>query len=495
MSLIKDPDRILSGESRLPAVRETLGDEAAQLHWVIGPSGCGKTTELARFVGLRPTLFWEVGPVEGSALQGELERLINAVLGELPPPLLTPDPVRLRGDDAWWMMRFQQIFQALGTDAPGVWIIDGVQALRQAGRNVVDLLLEAWTLFGRPHVHLILASSSLPASVSQAGEGEGVIAMPGVPPIPMRVHVLDPQLPYREAAMLQGARGPSDALARWSIFGGHPPFLPRAWAAVEGGIETTVIGRVLSPAGDLFDAPLRALQARVQTPARYLAILAALAQGERRWGDIAKLTGVPAGNQLAPYLKRLEEEGWVRSVSPLDGRAGGRTRRYEITDPFLEFWMAHVFPKRSYLRQVGPARFYAECIHPVLPTVLHRGLERLALAYTERHARETLPARPRVVGSLWAEGVDIPVAARLANGQVCYGVVGPVDQPADESLFYDLERAMKGVRWGMGREARAPLFFLSGQAEEGLRRQVARNPLARILTPDQLFAMHTEGSE
>jgi hypothetical protein len=151
--------------------------------------------------------------------------------------------------------------------------------------------------------------------------------------------------------------------------------------------------------------------------------------------------------------------------------------------------MAYVFPRRSVLRHLGPVRFYSDAVAPALPRVIGRGLGRVALSYIAEHARETLPAHPRTVGSLWAEGVEIALAARLANGQVCYGIVAQAQEPADASLFHALDQAMRAVRWGMGREARAPLFFLPGPAEEGLRRLVARNPLARILTPELLFPM------
>jgi hypothetical protein len=439
------------------------------------------------------TLFWEVPPLEGPALQGDLDRLIDAVLGPIAPLRAPPDPLTFRRDDAWWMQRFQEVFQALATQRPGSsWVVDGIDALRLAGRSVPELLIRAWALEGRPTVSLVVTGEGLPDFVVASGEGTHHVTRPGGPPVQVRLHRLDPQLPYRMAAKGLGPRDARDALTRWSLFGGSPVFLPRRPESVEGSAQEVVIRRVLDPAGDLHDAPIAALRGRVQAPARYLGILFALARGERQWGDMARLAGVQSGNQLAPYLRKLEAEGWIRVVNPLDGRAGGRRRRYEITDPFLEFWMAYIFPWRSLLRHAEPSRFHAERIQPFLPSIVNRGLARVALAYMEHHARETLPASARVVGSLWAEGVEIPVAARLANGQVCYGWIGSIEHRLDERLFLALAEAMDTVRWGMGRESRAPIFFLPGPAEEGLRRQVARNPLARILTPERLFASETD---
>lgn len=476
---------------RLPALEAALEGPADKVHWVSGPPGAGMTTALASVAAGPRALMWEVPALEGPALMRDLDRLIGAVLGPIPSAPAALDPLSFRADDAWWMQRFQDVFQALAARGRGgIWIVDGLHTLRGAGRNLPDLLLRAWASLGRKETHLVVSEHDPPAGwTSTSTEGEGVLEFSGVLPVTIVRHSLEPQLPYRVAAHRLGARTADEALVRWSVFGGAPRFQPHTEARVRGSTRDLVIRRVLHPSGDLFDAPIFALGARVQAPARYLGILMALARGERRWGDMARLAGVQTGNQLAPYLRKLEADGWIRVLSPLDGRAGGRQRRYEIVDPFIEFWMAHVFPWRSLLRQMEPARFYSERIHAALPGVVSRGLERMALAYMRHHASETLPAAPRLVGGLWAEGVEIPVAARLANGQVCYGLIGHVGQRFDESLYMQLASAMEVVRWGMGREARAPIFFLPGPAEEGLRRQVARNPLARILTPAELFGL------
>jgi hypothetical protein len=516
MSPNRGPIRPLAPAIRLSGLSDSLHMDVEDVQWFAGPPGAGKTTLLQALFRPSGAFFWEVPPLEGPALQADFDRLLGAVFGDLPPLPTPPDPLSFRGSEAWWMRRFQELIRALargarsgagaapgaatGTAAdsppaarPPVLVVDGIDTLRLAGRRVPELLIRSWALEGRSAVQMVVASAEPEDFVAVMDEGRSEIVLPGVATVPVRLHRLEPHLPYRVAAERHGARDATDALIRWSIFGGFPGFLPRTLEAVRGSVREGVIRRVLEPSGDLHDAPLEALRGRVQAPARYLGILFALAHGERQWGDMARLAGVQSGNQLAPYLRKLEAEGWIRVVHPLDGKAGGRRRRYEITDPFIEFWMAHVFPWRSLLRQMEPSRFYAEFVQPALPTIVHRGLARVALAYLEHHARETLPAAARVVGRLWAEGVEIPAAARLANGQVCYGWIGSMEHRLDEHLFDALTDAMEAVRWGMGREARAPLFFLPGPPEEGLRRRVARNPLARILTPERLFAADVDG--
>jgi uncharacterized protein len=259
-----------------------------------------------------------------------------------------------------------------------------------------------------------------------------------------------------------------------------------------------VVERILTPGGDLHDAPLHRLTAQVQVPRRYLEILSALARGASGWGAMATRVADGAGNRLAPYLRRLEADGWIRVLHPLDGRAGGRQRRYALADPFSAFWFGHVLPLRSLLHREDPGRVWDRYLAPALPEYLALRLPELARLWIEGHAAERLPAAAREVGALWTGEVEVEVAARLANGQVCYGICqravgmgpgsGTVGTPAgDVELLTELERKMQEVRWGMGREARAPLVFLARGPSDELRRRVARTSLGRILTLEDLM--------
>jgi hypothetical protein len=46
---------------------------------------------------------------------------------------------------------------------------------------------------------------------------------------------------------------------------------------------------------------------------------------------------------------------------------------------------------------------------------------------------------------------------------------------------------MTETRYGIGRQARAALFFLAAEGSEELRRTVARDPLARVVDLAQLM--------
>jgi hypothetical protein len=112
-------------------------------------------------------------------------------------------------------------------------------------------------------------------------------------------------------------------------------------------------------------------------------------------------------------------------------------------------------------------------------------MEEAARRWLADRAEPEFGAPVREVGALWGSDADFPVAARLSNGQVCYGLVD-WDMEA-EDLPREMNRRMTETRYGLGRQARAALFFLSGEGSEELRRTVAREPLARIVGLAQLM--------
>lgn len=427
-------------------------------------------------------LHWVVPPLEEEGLLGDLERVATLELGSL-PEVERPDLLPMPGTGRRWAIRIEGVLRALASRAAfegepsGILVVDGAEALLGARARLGEELASLWArnrdAGGTTHLVLAFRGGGHPAWGEAAG---------GEPPF------RPGPVPFREAAAraLPGATDPRDRLDAWMLFGDHPAGLPPVPPHPDATLEDEVVRRVLTPGGDLHDAPLRRLEGSLQAPRRYLGILRAMAGGADRWGEIARGAGAEAGNQVAPYLARLEEEGWIELREPLDGRPGGRRRRYLLRDPFSAFWFGHVLPWRSLLAREDPRRIFRERIAPGLDAHRARRLPELALRWLADYAPERLPAPAREVGGLWAGEVEIAPAARLSNGQIVYGACDAGPEPG-EALLDGLLARMREVRWGIGREARGPVLFVLGAPSEALRRRVAVDPLARILTPAELM--------
>jgi len=477
------PRGVLGREAESGVLEAFLDQPGPGLAFLTGPRGTGKTTLAAEGLRGREAVHFRALPLPAEELLRDFEQTLRAVLGEVPGPR-TPGLLPLPGPEARWEALLTGIVDRAEGDRPLILALDGAEHLTGAHRRWGPSLAGAVALARERGAPLKVVV------VGRRGEVlKEALGLTSGPPGPDTELELGP-LPYRTAGWAHGARSAEEAFLLWAVFGDHAAHLPPEGSQDRGrDLGARVVARTLRPAGDLFDAPLRALEATFQRPARYLALLRTLSEGPLDWSRILERTpGVASGGQLAPYLRRLEEEGFVQVERPMGSDEGSRNRRYLLRDPFLAFWCGLVLPDRSLLSGLGPEAVWRERIRPRLGPHLDRWLARAARRWLRAHASEALPAPARTVGGLWDDEAEFDAVAWLENGQVCYGLSRWSDEPlAGDELHRDMTARMKATRYGIGREARAPLYFLSGGGDEVLRRQTARNPLSRILGLEDLM--------
>jgi hypothetical protein len=110
------------------------------------------------------------------------------------------------------------------------------------------------------------------------------------------------------------------------------------------------------------------------------------------------------------------------SHHPLTGaRPNARHVRFLLDDPLLRFWFRFVFPHRSFIRQMGPARSYAELIRPQLEAYFGTCFERLCReALPNLYVREGLDGGAQV-GQYWDKRVQIDVVGVRGDGWIDLG--------------------------------------------------------------------------
>jgi hypothetical protein len=463
------------GPGHRPEERTTLLqwiEEGGLIH-LHAPEGRGKTS-LLRETLLRhpgPRLHLALPPLDEADLLAHVEHDAGPV--ERPE---RPDLLPLPGLGARWSRLLEGILLRLAAEAeaaPGVLVLDDFDHLLRARRRIAGELAEVLARIERRGLPVRILLATRMAELPEALVGE------------IRTLALLP-LPFRQAGWGHGATDPMDAFRRWAIFGDHPAHLPKRRPSTS--LTEAILKRVLLPEGDLFDAPLRRLGATFHAPSRYASILRGVAEEDRDWASLAQAVGVDRGSALAPYIGRLEEEGLLAVRLPMDAPEGARRRRYAPADPFLSFWFGLVLPNRGRLLRESATRVLREQIEPGLQAHFDRWLPEAARRWLAHHADEELAAPARVAGALWGgEGPEFEVAGRLTNGQVCYGIVQEGAGPAGSDLMTRVLQRMERTRFGLGRQARGPLVVLQGEADPTLRREFARVPLARAITPEVLM--------
>ena len=294
------------------------------------------------------------------------------------------------------------------------------------------------------------------------------------PPPPITLHDLGTALPDWEDHRIITAR---------AVFGADA----RVWRRIDPRLTLSgnIVSLLFDPDSRIFDVGARDLLRDVSKPERYGGIVRALASGAREWGEIVdRGAGLASASQLGPYMKALEESGWIRTERSLDAGPRSRRSRYVLVDDLHAFWFRCVLPVRSRIvAGENRRRLWSQAVKPLVrPFVASRitGLVR-----TEMVARPLIGWRAREIGGLWGDGYDLSVSGTLENGGTFHGVAFWDRTPPDDTLVR-MQEQMRETRYGFGRQARLRLVFAREAPDHDWVRRMARASDAFFLGPDAL---------
>jgi hypothetical protein len=267
----------------------------------------------------------------------------------------------------------------------------------------------------------------------------------------------------------------------YATLGGMPGYLTQF--DLDAALEENVRIQILTPGAFLFREVTFLLMEELREPRTYLAILRAIGQGKRKFGEIVNETGL-AKNVLHKYLHVLEGLQLVEREVPVTEEIPQRSKRslYGLRDPFVAFWFQCVYPYVSdlELRESKPAlrRF-----RQVLPHLLGRAYERIAREILRRTT--ALPFPLLHIGRWWDPATEIDVVGlnEEANA-ILFGEVKWSPKPLGVDVLRELQAKARRVSWGRpGRREAFALFSRTGFTPD--LRRVAREEPVVLFERDQ----------
>ncbi|MBN9598749.1 MAG: ATP-binding protein [Afipia sp.] len=294
-------------------------------------------------------------------------------------------------------------------------------------------------------------------------------------------------LSLRDAAGFFPDYSAEDRILAYAIFGGIPFYLRLCESSAS--IEENVTNLLLTDAGPLVDEPNVLLQSELRETQRYASILAAIADGCTKLGEIGgRVRDVKDSVSLSPYIKRLERMRLVRTVHSLDANPRSRDTRYFVDDPLVAFWHRFVRPNMSSVMQGFGADIWRHQVEPRLDDYMGVAFEEICRGHARRHAQETLPSPAQEIGQIWGADYDIDVAGRLLNGSMLYseckwrrGAIG------SDVLATLIERAEK-TTYGRGVEDRYFVLYARTNFKTGVHERAKETGRIVLLTPDTMLA-------
>jgi AAA+ ATPase superfamily predicted ATPase len=254
---------------------------------------------------------------------------------------------------------------------------------------------------------------------------------------------LDPLAPS-EALRFFPSWKRADALLAYAILGGMPAYLRRFDERVS--LRENLAREVLRPEGYLFDEVHYLLHTELTNPSTYNSILAAVAGGAERVGDIALSVGVdsPTANK---YLHVLRELRLIEREIPLTDPDPLRSRRgtYRIADRFVAFHFRHVQPHLSLIEAGRGARVWDEFIQPDLERLRAEAETDLLLERLRGEAAEIVGEE--IVEVARHAGKIVRALGRTSSGK---GVVALAEEALEAAGASALEEELEAVRAALG---------------------------------------------
>jgi len=335
----------------------------------------------------------------------------------------------------------------LGADQPIAAIIDEFPYLVDASPSLPSLLRREIdsrgpSQHGQSRVRLLLCGSAM----SVMGR-----LLAGSAPLRGRAGlemVLQP-FPFREAAAFWGAANPSLAVPLHSIVGGTPAYRRQftrddAPSSAED-FDDWVQRAVLNPDRPLLREARYLLveEADIREPALYHSVLAAVAEGNARWGGIAGYIGRKAAD-IAHPLNVLEDCGLISKES--DALRSGRSH-YRITEPLITFYESIMRPRWGDLEQGLSQQVWDDSKQKFKSNVVGPHFEAICREFARTHGGDVFGS-PR--GQVGAGTVTDPSGGEI---EVDVAVLAPAE-PGQRPVILSLGEAKWGTVMGMRHLAR-----------------------------------------
>ena len=250
-----------------------------------------------------------------------------------------------------------------------------------------------------------------------------------------------------------------DRLKFYSFLDGIPEYIKKMDSKRKP--EWNLKNRVFRKGEYLYEEAENLLRQEFREPANYFSILQAIAEGNRRYGDICNRTGL-GKSKVSQYLKNLMDIHVVRREYPVTQTRESRNAFYSLSDNYYDFWFEFVYPNKSLIEE-DRQELLMDNIGENLWVHYSHVFEDIC-----RDLIWHLPYNYNKVGRWWHKDVEIDVVAlNEKKREILFGECKWSNNRVGRKLLYELEKKSEEVKWKIDRrEERFILFSRAGFTKE-----------------------------
>ncbi|HKT71795.1 MAG TPA: ATP-binding protein [Steroidobacteraceae bacterium] len=457
-------------QNELTLLHEELTTDRASLAIVYGRRRIGKSTLIREAIKDRTHVFYQATRVTSSLN-------LESFKAEVAHGLGADDLLTGLGD---WLAVLHYLARA-AEKKPGLTIVlDEFPYLVDADPALPSIIQKFWDS-GAVHVgnlKLLLCGSMIAQMEELLAERNPLYGR--------KTLVLDlGPLSFREAAQFVRYSA-EDKLLTCSVFGGTPFYLELLRGSES--VQSNIIRLLLTQTGGLVDEPVVLLQSELREVSRYASILAAIADGCTKHGEIiGRVKEINDSKALSPYLEKLERMRLVRIVRSMDAAPKERDRRYFIADPLIAFWHRFVRPNLSSVAQGFGQDVWKLQIAPHLDEFMGGAFEEICREHARRFSRESFAAPAQEIGRIWHADFDIDVAGRLLDGSMIYGECKWWKDPVGENVLDQLIERASLTSYGRDNPKRQFILYSRAGFTSGLQKRAILQDSIVLHTPQSML--------
>jgi len=380
-------EQFVNREGELKALRKAYLSNRKELIIVYGRRRIGKTTLVKKSLeGLKHLYFFAEETLEEENLRA-FRSLVAKVL---------ENPVIAKAELSW-----EELFELLNGSGI-VLVIDEFPNLIKSKGAIISKFQKIWD--GLSDLKLVLTGSSISVMESHVLGyksplyGRRTLSIKLEPLSFFHLREFFPEKGWEELVRIYG------------ITDGIPAYIREVQFRLRAGEE---LEEVFQPNKLLFDEAEFLLRSELREPARYFAILKAIAFGKTKFGDIVNFTGLPSST-VSQYISNLQTLHIVEERHPIGEPERRRNARYYLSDLYFTFWFRFVYPNRSQLFDFGYIENFDEEYNRYLGFVF----EKIAGQFLkELNKSGKLPFRFTKLGRWWRKGEEIDLVALNERGK------------------------------------------------------------------------------
>lgn len=282
------------------------------------------------------------------------------------------------------------------------------------------------------------------------------------------------QIPFKYYRDFFGDISENELIKRYAVTGGVPKYIELF--KDETDIYQAIEHNIVATTSYLYDEPNFLLRQEVTEVGSYFSIIRAIANGNSRLSDIAKVLEIKA-TSLTKYLGTLIDLDILEREVPVteDNPEKSKKGLYKIKDNYIRFWFAFIYPNISFI-EAGNSEI-------VMNKIKNNFVDNHVSYVYEDVCREkmwqlnnncTWPFYFSKIGRYWDAHTEIDICALDPDGKNI--IVGECKYWKDKmglNVLYDLEKKAATIPWNKdGRRMWYVLCSANGYTDE-LKNSVA----------------------